>query len=125
MINISESGAPSDLAIQLNVDALARYASICQVDSPLLCCRGYAALPSRVAAIAVPSRHIVVVTVVNMTFDDPPARGTAACSACARGSCSVGCVFLSCVRCARRSLSGERPGADRGAGGADGRCALH
>ena len=38
MINISESGAPSDLAIQLNVDALARYASICQVDSPLVLC---------------------------------------------------------------------------------------
>jgi len=32
VINISESGAPSDLGIHVNVDALARYASICQAN---------------------------------------------------------------------------------------------
>jgi len=32
VINISDSGAPSDLAISLNVEALARYASICQAN---------------------------------------------------------------------------------------------
>ena len=37
VINISDSGAPSELAISLNVEALARYASICQVRAGMSC----------------------------------------------------------------------------------------